>query len=173
MEKIFYADKSAFTTEAALKKIFSAYYGKSEVTISRTKNGKPYVECAPYFSVTHTKDRIYIAFSEEEIGLDAEDLSRISNYGPIVKKFSPAEQAEITCAKDFLTHWVVKECAVKYLGGTLASDLKHLDYIHGRLTYQQQAFPAKITLLQHEGFILSVCGNGDFENAEFIHLSIL
>ena len=139
----------------------------------RSKNGKPYVENGPCFSVTHTKNRLYIAFSEEEIGLDAEDLSRVSNYAHIVKKFSPAEQAEITSAKDFLTHWVVKESAVKYMGGTLAVDLKYLDYANACLTYHQQVFPAKITLLQHESFILSVCGNEDFQDAVFIPLDTL
>ena len=170
MGKIFYADKSDFSTEAALKKIFSAYFGKHSVTILRTKNGKPYVENGPHFSVTHTQSRLYIAFTDEEIGLDAEHLSRTLHYDPIVKKFSPAEQTEIACAEDFLRHWIVKESAIKYLGGTIAADLKWLDYTNGQLTYHQQEFPAKITQLQHEDFILSVCCNEAFENASFIPL---
>ena len=173
MGKIFYVDKSTFTTEAALKKIFSAYYGKPDVSILRTKNGKPYVESGPHFSVTHTQDRLYIAFLDDEIGLDAEHLSRTPRYDTIVKKFSADEQAEITSTTDFLRHWVVKESAVKYLGGTLANDLKRLRYINGSLTYNEQAFPAKITLLQHEDFLLAVCSNVDFENAEFIPLETL
>ena len=173
MGKIFYADKSDFSTEAALKKIFSAYFGKHSVTILGTKNGKPYVENGPYFSVTHTLNRLYIAFSDKEIGLDAEHLSRAPHYEPIVKKFSPIEQAEITCTEDFLRHWIVKESAVKYLSGTLAADLKWLHFTNGHLTYRQQEFPAKITLLQHEDFILSVCSNDDFENAVFIPIKTL
>ena len=173
MGKIFYVDKSAFTTEAALKKIFSAYYGKPDVSVLRTKNGKPYVENSPSCSVTHTHDRLYIAFSDDEIGLDAEHLSRTPHYDAIIKKFHPAEQEEITCTTDFLRHWVVKESAVKYLGGTIAADLKRLRYTNGCLTYNEQAFPAKITLLQHEDFLLAVCSNGDFENAEFIPLETL
>ena len=173
MEKIFYTDKSAFTTEAALKKIFSAHYGNDNVTILRAEHGKPYVEGGPFFSVTHTQDRLYIAFSDKEIGLDAEHLSREPHYEPILKKFPPQERAEITSVKEFLQHWVVKERAVKYLGGTLATDLNGLCYANGCLHYNQQDFPAKITLLQHEDFILSVCGNGDFENAVFIPLNSL
>ena len=173
MEKIFFADKSAFTTEAALKKIFSEYYGKNNVEILRTKNGKPYVQNAPFFSVTHTKNRLYIAFSNEEVGLDAEALSRSTNYANIVKKFHPMEQEEISNTEDFLRHWVVRESAVKYLGGTIARDLHKLRFSNGNLTYENKAFPAKITFLQHEGFILAVCGNGDFSNAPFIPLEIL
>ena len=173
MGKIFYVDKSVFTTEAALKKIFSAYYGKPNISVLRTKNGKPYVENGPYFSVTHTQDRLYIAFSNDEIGLDAEHLSRTPHYDAIIKKFSKNEQAEITSTTDFLKHWVVKESAVKYLGGTIAADLKRLRYTNGELTYNEQAFPAKSALLQHEDYILSVCSNEDFENAEFIPLGTL
>ncbi len=156
-----------------MKKIFSAYYGKQDAMILREKSGKPYVEGGPFFSVTHTQDRLYIAFSDEEIGLDAEHLSREPHYEAILKKFSPQERAEIHSAKEFLQHWVVKESAVKYLGGTLAVDLNRLCYVNDRLTYNQKNFPAKITLLQHEGFILSVCGNGVFENAVFIPLNTL
>ena len=116
MEKIFYADKSDFTTETALKQIFSVCYGRNSVEILRTEHGKPYVDGGPYFSVTHTKNRLYIVFSSQEIGLDAESLARKPRYGTIMKKFSPAEQAEIDCAETFLKHWVVKESAVKYLG---------------------------------------------------------
>ena len=100
-------------------------------------------------------------------------MSRTPRYDTIVKKFSADEQAEITSTTDFLRHWVVKESAVKYLGGTLANDLKRLRYINGSLTYNEQAFPAKITLLQHEDFLLAVCSNVDFENAEFIPLETL
>ena len=173
MGKIFYADKSAFPTEAALKKIFSAYYGKQSITILRTKNGKPYVDNGPYFSVTHTQNRLYIAFSEEEIGLDAESLARNPYYETIIHKFSPAEQAEIDCTETFLKHWVVKESAVKYLGGTLALDLHKLDYAGGHLTYDNTPFPAKITLHTHEEFLLSICGNGDFDRVEFVALNTL
>ena len=173
MERIFYADKSAFTTEAALKQIFSVCYGRNSVDILRTEHGKPYVENGPHFSVTHTKNRLYIAFSDEEIGLDAESLSRSPYYETIVKKFSPAEQAEIDCAETFLQHWVIKESAVKYMGGTLALDLYKLEYAGGHLFYDNLPFPAKITLLTHEEFILSVCGNGNFDNAEVVALDTL
>ena len=170
MEKIFYADKSAFTSDEALKKIFSEYYGKDNVAILRTKNGKPYAENLPFFSVSHTKDRLYIAFSDTEIGLDVEHLSRTPRYESVMKKFPPIEQAEIACNEDFLRHWVVKESAVKFLGGTLACDLSKLCYANGTLTYNGAPFPTGVKLIQHEEFILSVCGDGDFENAVFIRL---
>jgi phosphopantetheinyl transferase len=173
MGKIFYADKSAFTTEAALKQILSAYYGMVDATILRTEHGKPYVVNGPHFSVTHTKNRLYIAFSAEEIGLDAESALRAPYYETIVKKFPTEEADEIDCAEAFLTHWVVKESAVKYMGGTLALDLYKLAYINGCISYDGAPMSAKITLLRHEEFILSICGNTLFKDVEFIPLTTL
>ena len=170
MVKIFYANKSDFSTEAALKKILSEYYRKEFVEILRTKNGKPYVNGGPYFSVTHTKTRLYIAFAQEEIGLDAESLRRTPYYETIAQKFSPAEQSEIHNTEDFLRHWVVKESAVKYMGGTLAMDLYRLHYANGKLTYDERPLSANIVLVQHEEFILAICGNGDLEDVSFVNL---
>jgi phosphopantetheinyl transferase len=127
----------------------------------------------PYFSVTHTKKRLYIAFSDAEIGLDAESILRAPYYETIVQKFSPAEQAEIDCAEAFLKHWVVKESAVKYMGGTLAMDLYKLSYEGGQVFYDGKPFDVTINLLRHEEFILSVCGNTAFDNVEFIPLETL
>lgn len=168
MEKIFYTDNTTLSTEAALKKIFLEYYETDDAEILRTKNGKPYVKGGLYFSVTHTRNRLYIIFSDHEIGLDAESLLRKPRYTSIVKKFRPAEQLEIGCSEDFLKHWIVKESAVKYMGSTLAADLSKLQYANETLTYQDKEFPAKITLLRHEEFILSVCGNRRFDNALFV-----
>ena len=173
MEKIFYVDKSTYTTDVALKKILSSVYGVPDAVILRTENGKPFVVGGPYFSVTHTKNRLYIAFSEEEIGLDAESLSRSPYYETIVKKFAPEEQKEILCTEDFLKHWVVKESAVKYLGGTLALDLHKLKYADSILTYNDKTLPVQLNLLKHEDFILSVCGNGHFNSPAFIDLTLL
>lgn len=170
MEKIFYTTKPDLTTKLVLNKILSKWYDKNDAEIFRTEHGKPYVKDGPFFSVTHTCGRLYIAFSDREIGLDAESLQRKPRYTSIVKKFPPAEQAEIRCAEDFLKHWVVKESAVKYMGGTLAADLSKLQYVNGMLTYQDEEFPAKIALLRHEEFILSVCGNGRFDNPLFIEV---
>ena len=168
METIFYADSSAYSSEARVKQILSRHFGIENATILRTKNGKPYVENGPFFSVTHTEKRTYIAVSKENVGIDAEALSRAVEYQTILKRFPEAEREEITNPQEFLTHWTVKESAVKFLGGTLAHDLKKLTFTQSRLTYENEPFPAGITLLKHDGFLLAVCGSNRFENAEIV-----
>ena len=158
MEKIFYTDLAKYTTEQAVQKILATYYGKPNATVLRTKHGKPYVENGPFFSVTHTKDKLYIIVSDCPIGIDAESLSREPRYVATLQKFTTEEQAEIHSAKDFLRHWTAKESAVKYMGSTLAQDLKHLIYHNQQLTYKGEVFPAKLSFLTHEEHLLCVCG---------------
>ena len=168
MEKIFYADKTEYSSVLALKKILSEYYGIENATILRTEHGKPYMENGPYFSVTHTKNRMYIIVAEQPIGIDSESRSRLPFYETIVNKFSEDEQREIQSPQEFLKHWVAKESAIKFLGSTLALDLKNFTYVDGKLTYKNEVFLAQLSFLTHEDYLLCICGANFYENVEFI-----
>lgn len=173
MGKIFYTDKSKYSSEELVTRILSQYYEIENAEIRRTKNGKPYLANAKmplYFSLSHTKELLFIAFSEENIGLDAEPLHREVDYEKICAKFPCEEREEIRSAKVFLQHWVAKESAVKYLGGTLARDLKKLSFAHGLLTYEKQPFPVSPQFLEFRGHILCVCSRQFFSNAEFVEI---
>lgn len=174
MEKIFFAESSAFPTSiSAVERILSTHFGMANAQICRTENGKPYLnnpEKPLFFSISHTKTGLFIAFSSENVGLDAEIIDRNVHYQPILSKFPFAEREEITSTEDFLQHWTVKESAVKYLGGTLAHDLAKLSYVNGVLRYDRLELPLRVTTLRFQGHILSVCGERDFSNAEFISL---
>lgn len=168
MGKIFYTDKSDYSSEEVIKKILTEFYGINNAVILRTENGKPYAQNAPFFSVSHTAERLFIAVSSKNVGLDAEHLSRKVSYAAIVKKFPNAEREEILSNETFLRHWVVKESAVKYLGGTLARDLSKLAFIQECLTYEGVKFPAKPHVFSFEGYVLSVCSEEDFGESELI-----
>ncbi len=171
MEKIFYAERSAYpTSEHAVKQVLDEYFALPNATIIRNENGKPYLENGKslFFSVTHTEDMLYIAFSDENVGVDAENLSRMVHFLPIVKKFSLEEREEIRSETDFFYHWTAKESAVKWLGGSIAHDLFKLRFLQGKLYYGEIELPAKLVFLQRDGVLLAVCGERDFSNAEFI-----
>lgn len=174
MEKIFFAEGSAFPTSiSAVERILSAHFGIAKAQISRTENGKPYLskpEKQLFFSISHTKTGLFIAFSDENVGIDAEILDRKVRYQSILHKFPFEEREEITSLEEFLRHWTVKESAVKWLGGTLAHDLNKLSYVHGVLHYERLELPIHVTTLYLQGHVLSICGEGDFSNAEFIIL---
>ena len=174
MEKIFFAESSAFPTSiSAVENILSTHFGILNAQISRTESGKPHLEKPEkqlFFSISHTKTGLFIAFSDENVGIDAEIADREVRYQSIMQRFPFEEREEIACKEDFLRHWTIKESAVKWLGGTLAHDLKKLSYINGILRYEQLELPIRVTTLLLQGHILSVCGEKDFSNAEFIIL---
>ena len=170
MGKIFYTEKSLYTSESFIKKILAEFYGIENAVVLRTKNGKPYVENGPYFSVSHTANKLFVVFSAQNVGLDAELLSRKVNYKLIVKKFPLFEQEEISCDKDFLYHWVAMESAVKYLGGTISHDLKDLAFKERKLFYKSVEMPVKIQFITWENYLLAVCSNTELENLTPISL---
>ncbi len=173
MEKIFYTKTSNYSSsEEAVKTLLTRFFGVKEPIILRTETGKPFLrqsEHSPlFFSVSHTQDLLFIAIADENVGVDAECLSRTVAFPAIVKKFTEAERSEIATKEDFLRHWTVKESAVKWLGGTLAHDLYKLCYARGNVFYGEIALPVQICTRIFENHVLTVCSEADFESAEWI-----
>ncbi len=170
MGKIFYTENSLYDSDSFIKKILAEFYGLENAVILRTENGKPYVENGPFFSVSHTANKLFVVLSSMNVGLDAELLSRKVNYTAIIKKFPFSEREEITCEKDFLYHWVAKESAVKYLGSTLARDLQNLTFQNGKLFYKTIELPVKLSFLILEDFLLAVCSENEPKDLPLILL---
>ena len=156
MEKIFYTNN--VRSEEALKSILSNVYGIEE-EILRTPNGKPYLKSERiFFSVSHTQNRLFIAFSSENVGIDAEYEERNSNFLPVLKKFSAEEKNLIRSERDFLRLWTKKESVVKYLGGSIAKDLKKVVCPYEKAYYDGKELPCVFTELAFDGVLLSVYG---------------
>ena len=176
MEKIFYAERSAYpSSEIAIQKILREVFGVENAVISRTKTGKPYLadRLGIFFSVAHTDELLLIAFSDKELGIDAERLDRAVEYEPILKKFPLIEREEIRSCQDFLKSWVVKESAVKYLGSTLTKELKTLCFSKGKLLRNGAELPITLTVKSFRGHIVAICGKRDFQSAEWINIEVL
>ena len=172
IEKLFYAEKHAFSnSQSAIEKILSEFYGIDSPSLSYTKNGKPFLEIGKiHFSVSHTDELLFIAFSESEIGIDAEKCAREVHYLPILNKLHPSICEKIHSSEDFLRIWTVLESAVKYIGGTLARDLKEFSLQNDALYYQNHPFPTTISTQIFQNHFVTVCGQ-NFENATFMKLS--
>lgn len=155
-----------------MTRVFEKYFSVSSTKIKRTENGKPYLESENglFFSVSHTDSMLFIAVSDCNVGLDAENEDRKVNYTAIVKKFSLHEQSEIVSNIDFLKNFTAKESAVKFLGGKLALDLNKLQVINGEIVYNNSPLPAILSYPVFDGYILAVCCEKDFSSAEFIPL---
>ncbi len=173
MEKIFYTNPFTFSSsEEAVKYILHRYFHLSNAEITHTENGKPYLQSVDglFFSITHTKSKLFIAFSDRNVGMDAEEETRPFPPSALLSKFPIEERMEIQTTEDFLLHWTVKESAVKWLGGTLAHDFKKLTYVKEVLFYNGLEIPILITHQKIAGHILSICSERDFCNAEVILL---
>ena len=173
MEKIFYTDKSAYPdSQTAVQHVLSEYFNLKSVAMERNEHGKPFLvngrELSLFFSVSHTKNKLFIAVSNENVGIDAEDISRQVDYLPILKRFSSEERKDIKTPADFLRHWVAKESAIKWLGGSIAHDLQKLRFVENRLYYGEIELPASLVFHSFESYILAICSERDFKNAEWI-----
>ncbi|MBQ7323356.1 MAG: 4'-phosphopantetheinyl transferase superfamily protein [Clostridia bacterium] len=173
MGKIFYTDKTDLPSLTFVKRVLALEYGIQTPTILRTKNGKPYLATGEvYFSVSHTSEKLFLAFSKKPVGLDAELRTREIDYSAILKKFTKQETLEIENTVDFLKHWVVKESVIKYIGGTLARDLKKIEYLHGEVFYKKAPLQAQIYTRTACGHLLAICGEEDFEKVEIFPLTV-
>ena len=173
MKKIFYLKRAEVSstgssTREIVKKILSSKFDIPAPEIITSENGKPYLanigETPLYFSISHTDELLFIAFSDKNVGIDAEKTSRKVDYAPIVKKFSEKEREKISSALDFLCAWTAKESAVKWLGGTLGRDLRHVRLIDNQLYYKSLPLPLSVSFLTFQEHVLAVCSEEDFSN---------
>ena len=164
MEKIFYTTQREYPSSLnAVKRILTTVYGFEKVQIARTETGKPYLVNIPlFFSVSHTDGKIFIAVSSACVGIDAERKERQTDYVKILKRFPETERTEIHSHADFIRHWTAKESAVKWLGGTLANDLRALRYERGKLFHKDLPLPARVCFAEIDGVCLAVCSERNF-----------
>ena len=131
--------------------------------IKKTKNGKPYTD-GVYFSITHTGDVAMIAVSDRPVGVDAE-IIKDRDFFSVSRRFSTVEQSEIgKSSSEFYKHWVVKEAYIKMFGGTLAYDLKRLDYFGGKLYCDGLNTDCNIFYCDSGDFIYCVCAESEIPN---------
>ena len=128
----------------------------ADCEIKRTENGKPYTD-GICFSFTHTGDTALIAISDCPVGIDAE-IVKERNFSSVLKRFTPREQAETgDRISGFLKNWVTKEAYIKLIGGTLAHDLKRLEYFGGELFYNGLKVNCNIFSASTADLVYCVC----------------
>ena len=176
MNKIFCAPKRAFASSfEMLNAVLRSQLNISDYTIVKNENGKPFLSFFDsslpqiFISITHTTEYYFIAFCDENVGIDAEPSDRKPNYLPVLSKFSVEEREEIKNTNDFLKYWTIKESAIKWLGGSIAVDLKKLVFTKGKLLYKNIELPVKIVQKEIFSHIVSVCAENT-NDWEFIFI---
>ncbi len=121
---------------ALLARLFLEETGREMPAISCTLAGKPYfTENVLHFSISHTKNHVFCTLSGQNIGIDAEEMTRPVNLKILDTLYSPVEKARCLASPDpkaaALRLWVLKESYAKYTGRGLGDYLKRTDFDPG------------------------------------------
>lgn len=139
------------------EKIFKEYLRLTETDLILNRYGKPYLRGNEvYFNLSHSGCMTALAVSEAEIGLDCEKI-RNRSYHSVLKIFSEREQQEIDSYECFLRHWTVKESFVKFLGTSIAKELKDLEYFDQKLYLKGEEQRISLLTSKIEEYLLTVC----------------
>jgi phosphopantetheinyl transferase len=120
--------------QGGLRRLAGIYMHRppEQVAMRRQSRGKPYVQGAPEFNLSHTCGRTIAAFSLEAIGIDVEAAGRRVHAGELATRFFFQEEtarimsvAEAERKLTFLRHWVCKEAMVKLSGDGIYYGLRY------------------------------------------------
>ncbi len=122
--------------------------------IYKNKYGKPYFEnCGYYFNISHCTGMAVCAFAKYEIGVDCEQIGRMSG-GAVRKIFSDSERQIFESAEGefkaeyFMRVWTFKEACGKALGRGLSTSFKNYTaeeshgilHISEKITYEDKSY---------------------------------
>jgi len=119
--------------QGGLRMILGIYAGTfpEKIAFRRRARGKPFVEGAPEFNLTHSAGQILVAVSDAEVGIDVESLDRRVNARGLASKFFANEERKQMFFGDdeiskqmFLNYWVCKEAIVKLSGDGIYHGLR-------------------------------------------------
>lgn len=158
MVDIFYTFEQT-DTEQFIKQILHKYYNIPNAEICKSINGKPYIKGDKvFFNATHSKGLLALAVGKRQVGLDCECLDGKARPA-VLSKFSEREKREIHCTGDFYEHWTAREAYIKYLGLTLASDWRRVEYCKGKIHYCGNLQELPVLCFKVGNYTLAVCGH--------------
>ena len=134
---------------------------EKDIEIKTDEYGKPYITGYEqwHFSITHTAGMIWIAVSDEPVGIDAEKI-RNADLRIAKRFFADQENLRIENSENndrcFFEIWTKKEAYLKYTGKGLRTPLRSFDVFE--LAHIFESF-------EEDGFVYSVCHDriNDFE----------
>lgn len=102
--------------------------GRMGVTPAYLQKGKPYIDGACEFNLSHAGDFVVLATAERAVGVDIE-RERPMAYRAVAERFFHPEEADFLRASqnplaDFFTLWTLKESYLKAEGSGLSRPLR-------------------------------------------------
>ncbi len=149
-------------------KILIARHICGSFEVKTNENGKPYIDAPLYFSVSHSGGIAAVALSDTPVGVDTEIFKK-RDFESVLSRFTEREKAEISGDfTAFLENWTCKEAFIKMHGGTLAKDLKRLEYVGGTIYYngEKQDVYLSVLNLKNRGICI-ICGGEPLNERKF------
>jgi len=98
-----------------------------------------------WLSLSHAAEALLLGWSEQPVGVDLEAAARRFDAQALMQRFFPAdEQRQLSCLaaeplrSAVLRSWLAKEAAIKWRQRTLAAELAHWSFDHGRGVLQHR-----------------------------------
>jgi len=140
----FVRDKNHFVVSHAILRILLSKYlscAPDEITFEYNDHGKPFLNHALQFNLSHSKDYAVVAITlNDPIGVDIEYQQPVDRMDAIVHRFFSAKEIEAYCAlpddqkvSGFYNAWTRKEAFVKAIGKGIFYALNHFDVTLGPL----------------------------------------
>lgn len=145
------------------------YINNYEIVFEKNRYGKPFLKNKQdyYFNLSHTRNAIVVAISENSIGVDIEKIRKI-NPKIIKRSFTKSEiayimKSEIDIDKRFYEIWTKKEAYIKYIGKGLSMSLNTINVLDD-ISQQMQTF-------EKDGYIISVCSDSSNSQYKIVELT--
>ena len=139
-----------------LLKILKTEFAIDNVDINFSLNGKPYIKNGPYFSISHSDNKVAIVVDDNEVGIDIEKVGEYNDA--IVDKYFSISEKEFLLKGDknlnFYKLWTAKEALIKKRGTGLK------DLANTELTPVSDGFRNYNHIIKtqiFENYVISVC----------------
>lgn len=139
----------------------------NEIEFGANNHGKPFLQGHPsfHFNISHTRNAVVAAFSNEEVGIDIEKVES-ADFEIINRFFTFSEKNYILSHENadraFYEIWTKKEAYIKCIGTGLTKSLKTFNTLDNEKNY----------ILMYVGeYIISICCNESVPKSP--HLIIL
>lgn len=162
MTDIFYAPRLGSSRDYTAR-VLGKFYGFENVIFSRSATGKPRCDKPVFFSLSHTKEYFFLAVSQKETGIDAENLSRRGNFSAIISRLPEPERASaLASSEQFLKIYTQREAIAKYLAKPVFSLLPKISVLpidggdFGKIFLSGEPLPAIVRTFCLAGHAVSV-----------------
>lgn len=135
--KVNWRKKLYIITWVILRLLLSKYTNKQpeKITFYKNKYGKPFIKSSNLkFNISHSKEKLVVAISECEVGVDVEYIDTNFDIGDIIDiVLSENEKLSIKTLnpklqkKQFFLYWTQKEALLKAIGTGINTDLNTLE----------------------------------------------